>query len=294
LLATLIFSLSATTAHARPSLAIGEAGARAGDVVHFSISGLDGDASYEVEVDDEWVTDGWGDGVISDTFTMPDLGAGSRTVTVDVKLRGRRKLSGELAYLGRSLPVVKTPVVKTPAPAAPEPTVAAPAAPAPAISSPKAVEGPSAPSAVTSQPTSVPHRSYLQLLASHRQAARDRTHREAARTNKARKSHRKRTHRTRHSARWFARAWLRAFRAAPYPDHQHRSGANGAEDGGRIFSLNAIAPHTAALAATAVRAGSGGVNAAIVVPALFALAALLLAGTAAARRRRLASRSKRL
>jgi len=77
----------------------------------------------------------------------------------------------------------------------------------------------------------------------------------------------------------------------PYP--AHRPAAGRTEDGGRIFSLNAIAPRTAELAATAVAAGGGGVDAALTVPALLGLAALALAGTAAGRRRALASRSRR-
>jgi hypothetical protein len=288
LFATLIFLLSAATAHARPSLGLAETGARADDVVHFSIYGLDGDVNYEVEVDGEWVTDGWGDGVISDAFTMPDLGAGSWTVTVEVKLRGHRKVSGELEYLGRALPVVKTPA---PAPAAPEPTAAAQAVPSPAISSPKAIEGSSTAPAVTPQPSPMPHRSYVRRVAYQQKAA----HRKTAGAHKPhRTAHRKRARRTRHSARWFARAWLRAFRAAPYPGGRARSGANERrDDGGRIFSLNAIAPHTAALAATAARAGGGGANTAVVAPALLGLAAFTLAGTAVGRRRRLASRSRR-
>jgi hypothetical protein len=286
--------LSATTAHARPSLGIGEAGARAGDVVHFSVYGLDHDTSYEVEVDDEWVTDGWGDGdVITGTFTMPDLGAGSWTVTVRVKLRGRRNVSGELQYLGRALPV-KTPVVQTPAPgpAAPQPTVAAQAPSPAAISSPKAVEGPAA----LPQSSAPPHRSLVRSITRHRKAhrrtAQRKAHRKAQRRagrthDRRRAAHRKHTH----SARWFARAWLRAFRVVPYP--AHRPAAGRTEDGGRIFSLNAIAPRTAELAATAVAAGGGGVDAALTVPALLGLAALALAGTAAGRRRALASRSRR-
>jgi hypothetical protein len=56
--------------------------------------------------------------------------------------------------------------------------------------------------------------------------------------------------------------------------------------------LNAIAPHTAGLAANAIRSGDGA-NAAMVVPGFLGLAALLLAGTAVVRRRRLASRPRR-
>ena len=80
--------------------------------------------------------------------------------------------------------------------------------------------------------------------------------------------------------------WVRL----PYP----RRGA-GAHSGAGVgyVALNAIAPHTAVLAARSVRAGGDGANAAIVVPALLGLAALALAGTAVLRRRRLASRAAR-
>jgi hypothetical protein len=69
--------------------------------------------------------------------------------------------------------------------------------------------------------------------------------------------------------------------------NEPRPGARSGERDG-VVAKNASAPHTTTLATA--RAGlAGGVNVAVVVPALLALAGLTLAGTAVLRRRRLDS-----
>jgi LPXTG-motif cell wall-anchored protein len=56
-----------------------------------------------------------------------------------------------------------------------------------------------------------------------------------------------------------------------------------------VLVPNAIAPHTAGLAAAAARPSTG-VSIALIVPVLLALASLTLAGTALRRKRRLGTR----
>jgi hypothetical protein len=285
LFTTVIFLLSAAVAHAQPSLELTESAARAGDLVHFSISGADGSITYALEVDDKQVLEGTG-GAVSDTFTVPDLGDVVRTVTVEAEIRGsdkRKKLKRKLLYLGSALPALGPPA---PAPTAAVPAVvpAAPPSTQP-IYSPNAIEGPSPAPAVTPRSRRRPRQSRKRrAVGPPRHVARSEERRRHAHRGHGRRNRDAETRNTRSKrpAPWAAPL----FETVPEPGARARPG-------GGIFSLNAIAPRTAVLAATTARSGDGGGRAAVVVPALLGLAGLALAGTAVLRRRRLASRPKR-
>src|SRR5207302_6622341 len=131
LFVSLIFLLSAAAAHARPSFELADSAARAGDVVHFSISGVDVSATYEVAVDAQQVLEDVSGSPVSGTFTVPDLGDAFRTVSVEAEIRGpdkRKKIKRKLEYLGSALPVTGPPAPAIPPPA-PPPSAPPPSAP---------------------------------------------------------------------------------------------------------------------------------------------------------------------
>jgi hypothetical protein len=281
--------MSAAGAHARPNLELTEPGARAGDPVHFSISGADGAVAYELEIDDTDVLEGTGSGVVTGTFTVPDLGEDVRTVTVEAEIRAadkRKKVKRKLEYLGSTLHVAGPPV--------PGPSPAVPAAAPPAASSPEPIYLPSA-VAGASPATKVTPRSSPRPRQSRRRHGIEPARHVGRRDKRRRGAHRARGRRHQDAATSKGRRKRPAPRTAPLFDGIPEPGTGHRRDeGGGVFSLNAIAPRAAVLAATRVRPGdSGGLDAALVVPALLGLAGLALAGTAALRRRQLASARKR-
>jgi hypothetical protein len=147
----LTFLLSAAAAHARPSFELTDDSARAGDVVHFFISGVEGwGVAYHLEIGGEDVLDGRDRSVVAGTFTMPDLGDAGRTVAVDVQLwwsDNQRKDRRRLEYLGPALPAAEAPAAPFPVAAGepqaapspqptPSPTVLAGTSPASSVGSP--------------------------------------------------------------------------------------------------------------------------------------------------------------
>ena len=80
--------------------------AAAGDVVHFSVSDIDEDETYVLEIGDRRLAEGSGTDAeeVSGQFTMPDLGGGERKVTVEAEIgeRGRdtTTVKRKLRYLG--------------------------------------------------------------------------------------------------------------------------------------------------------------------------------------------------
>jgi hypothetical protein len=281
--------LSASAAHARPNFELTEPGARAGDPVHFSISGGDGTVTYELEIDDTDVLEGTGSGVVSGTFTVPDLGQKVRTVTVEAEIRAadkRKKVKRKLEYLGSALPVAGPP--------APVLSPAVPAAAPPAASSPEPIHLPNAVAGASPTPRVTPRSSPRPRQSRRRHGVEQPRH--VGRGHKRhRRAHRARDRRHHDAASRKGRPRHPAPRTAPLFDGIPEPGAGDRRgDGGGVFSLNAIAPRRAVLAATHVRPGdSGGLDAALVVPALLGLAGLALAGTAALRRRHLASARRR-
>jgi hypothetical protein len=284
--ATLIFLLSAATAHARPSFELSDAGARAGDLVHFSISEPGGwGVAYHIEIDDEDVLDGRQAGAVSGTFTMPYLGESAKTVLVEGELwwsDHKRKDKRRLEYLGPALP-------------APAPPVSAPASTVQSVAPPTAAPPPAYAPTTAADPSPAPGAN-SQSRGPARKRGKPRTSetkQSAARTDERRggsqrvRNRKKRAAPRKHRRSKRSRHWKGGFYTGYAEPGQ---GSTGARTG--FFALNAIAPHSAALAAGAARGGKGG-DAAIVVPALLGLAGVTLAGTAVLRRRRLGSRSGR-
>ena len=116
----LALTVGATGASADPTLALSRSAAAAGDVVEFSIAGAEDEVSYAVEVAEREVAEGEG---VSGAFTMPDLGAAARTVTVRVEVVA----SDERTTLSRKLEYAPPPPVSS------SPSAPAAAAPAPAV-----------------------------------------------------------------------------------------------------------------------------------------------------------------
>ncbi len=283
-LTTLFFLLSAAAAHARPSFELEEPAGRAGDVVHFSISGAEGPVTYELEIGDEDVVEGaGGGGAVSGAFSVPDLGDAARTVTVEAEIREsgkRKKVKRRLEYLGPALPVT---VPLGPAVPSPAPVVVPETAPSPEPTySPKAADGTSPAPAVTP-------------LSSHRpRQSRERSAIEPLRHvgrsgDRRRRAHRSRGRRKRDGATKRSRSKRLIPRTAPLFDGIPEPGWRSRSGDGDAF-VGPIAPRAAVLAAAATRPGDGaGANAAVVVPALLGLGALTLLGAAVLRRRRLDS-----
>jgi hypothetical protein len=281
-LTTLSFLSSVAVAHATPSLELSDTSAHAGDPVNFTISGVYGTVTYELDVDGTWVlddsVDADDDGVVSGMFTMPDLGNAGRTVGVEVALSGRRRrLQGDLQYLGPALPVSAPP-----APGLPSTTPVQPqAAPTPKEPySGKVVEKTSPAQAATPRPrhgrrqghgrnTGRPTRQAARSDAGHRHAHRDR-----------RRHHR-------HEGTKHTRPKHKSHRAAPTV-----SGTSGPQLQGKRLPPDPGGSRPSVLVAAGARP-RGGAHATVVVPAVLGLASLALAGTALMRRRRLASRHGR-
>jgi hypothetical protein len=283
-----MFLLSAPAAYARPSFELTESAARAGDRVGFSISGADGSATYELEVDHKQVLEGAGGGAVSGVFTVPDLGDAVRTVTVEAEIRGsdkQKRIKRKLEYLGSALPVPGPPASAS-SPALP--AVLPPAAPAPEPNySPNPISGTSSGPAVTPPPRGQP-----------RQSRKARTVEPplhlARRGERPRRAHRGHDRRNRDAGARNTRPRRLGPRTAPHFGSIPPPGARARpRAGGGSSSLNAIAPPATVLAATRAHPGDDGLKAAVVVPALLGLAGLALTGTAVLRRRRLASRPGR-
>jgi hypothetical protein len=287
--------LSAGVAHARPHFQVTESEARAGDLVHFVISGAAGRVEYELEIGDREVLEGTGAGnVVSGEFTMPDIGPSERKVAVEAQIEesdrtstGKRKLR----YLGAA---------QVPAAAAPAPPVAAPAD----LTPPTPPPGP-APLAqvipLPAGPAPDPGTTAGKRQAKH-PARRARRQRPEARQRSTARSDRKRASVKRVKSVTGVKSLKRvktkrakrnAPRTAPLFDgvpESHYTPGSGSRGTG-FLTPNAIVPPTAALAASSIsspRNGGDGLTAAVLAPALLALAALLVAGTALARKRRLA------
>jgi hypothetical protein len=277
-----MFFVSAGVAHADPSFVLTESEARAGDTVHFSISGAEGRVTYDLEIEDrEVVEDGAGSGrSVSGQFTMPDLGPSSRTITVKASIEDSddsTTVTRKLQYL------VPDQAVAGPAGALPPP---APAALQQAAANPE----PAHPSLAAKPPAS-------RRPAEKRRASRA-PRRERARHTGRRQESAPSRGRSRRRAGPVKRARSKRVRprTAPLFDGVPESASTpGSEagppiDGSGFLGLNAIAPPTAVLtAASASGPGGGGPTAAVLVPALLGLMALALVGTVLVRRRRLST-----
>jgi hypothetical protein len=246
--------------------------------VHFSISGAEGRVDYGLEVGDIEVLEGTSTAkVVTGQFTMPDLGAIDRTVTVEARIHepdDTTTVRRNLEYLA-------------PAPAPPSPAVAAPPAPAPTA-------------VAQAQPPPEPIHSVVGGKAPprpkragkpHAQRPPQNAEKRRAGTRRLSTTTRRRAARGRPGKRRKARHRRAAPRTAPLFDGVPESPAGpGAGDrGGGFLALNAIFPPTTASIPSPGGGADGGLSAAVLVPALLGLAALMLAGATVARRRRLAA-----
>jgi hypothetical protein len=279
---TLGFLLSSATAHAKASLVLTEGSARAGDLVHFTISGVDGSTTYALLLDGMQVSEGTADGPISGAFTVPDLGDGAWTVTIaaDIRRPGKRRWAeSKLGYLGPALPVTP-PSAPPPAPATPVvPQVSEPTQP---VRLPDTTEPSKQAPAVVTRPRRRRQSRKPHPLEPHPAEARSgRPRRHANRGRDRRNHHRSETRKT-HSKR-------KGRRRAPLS-----LGIPEPTGGARQPGPNPAVSRPGVLVATGAHAvNGGGAHAAVLVPAVLGLAALGLAGTAVLRRRRLATRPRR-
>jgi len=273
----LIFSMSAAAAHADPSFVLAESQARAGDVVHFSITGADDRVTYEVEVADREVLEGEADadgGVISGQFTVPHLGGTARSVEVEAEIRepdDRTTVTRKLQYLGPALP--------PPAPAGPQPA-AAPVVPQQTAVAPAPAHIPAATETTASPAPAVKHRS-KRVQRRHRRRARrtDERQGESRRSSNKRAkrgSHAKPTRTKRHTPRTAP-----LFDGVPEPD---TGGYSAGPDEGS--SAREAGPPAAVLTTPVASRDGGEPAAAILVPGLLGLAGFILAAATLLRRRR--------
>jgi hypothetical protein len=284
LVGLLIFLLSAGVAQADPSLVLAESGARAGDPVHFSISGAEGRVEYEVEVGGRDVAAGSGAGAVSGQFTMPNLGNSAKAVTVEADLEDEdddTTVYRKLQYLGPAVAVTGVQPSAAPAPAPPE----APASP------PQPVQVPQATLAPAAAPAAARQRS--KRRAKHRRKRAKSERRRHAPGSGGSKSRNRRS-RGRDTAVKHTRAKRLVPRTAPLFDGVPESGSprRPKSDGDRATGPKETVPRTAKL--TGARVDPAGHSAAaVLIPALLAFASLVLAGTALLRKRRLASEEDR-
>ena len=277
----------AAPAYAGADLRLIEPEARSGDAVHFLLQDVDEDETYVIEVGDRKVAEGRGSEAeeVSGQFAMPELGGAHRKVTVEAEIaepgERRKTVKRKIQYLGAAAPIAEAPAPPpAPAPAAvPQP---APALEPAHLLPPGEVPGAELPSGQPSQARSTPRSRRPSREAREQQT----TARQTARRRSANGGHRSRTRRP---ASKRPRTKRPAPRTAPLFDGVPESGfrSGGGPTGGIGFSgLSAIVPPTAALTAAPGSGDGGALGAAVLVPALLGLAALLLAGTALVRARR--------
>jgi len=106
-LCSLVLAANAA-AHTDADFAVAEGEARAGDPVHFSITGTKGQYTYELEIGNlDVVEDTVASGNISGEFTLPHLGNSQKTAVVKAVIRESRHkttVTRKLRYLGPALP----------------------------------------------------------------------------------------------------------------------------------------------------------------------------------------------
>ncbi|MGH2979361.1 MAG: hypothetical protein ACRDLQ_06965, partial [Solirubrobacterales bacterium] len=248
LVSALFFLLSTGAAHADPHFALTESQARAGEAVHFSISGARGRVEYELEIGDREVLEGSGAGKhVLGQFTMPDLGPTGRTVTVEAEIEesdDRTSVERKLLYLAPAPAPTTTTVVATPPAAVLEtPSAATPAA--------EPVHPLKADQAPIARPAETPIVRPAGKPPAKRSPSHARERRRSARHRSISGSGRNRDRVSRVKRR---RAKRNAPRTAPLFDGIPESpGTPGSGGGGNGFlALNAIVPPPATLAASTI------------------------------------------
>ncbi len=293
--------MSAAVAQADPSFVLAESQARAGDAVHFSITGGEDQVTYELQVADRDVLNGGADGdngAISGQFTMPDLGGTAKSVTVEAEIRDdgddKTTVKRKLQYLGPAAKVDPTPVPPAP--------VAAPAAPQQAVSGPAPAQGPAAAAAPSAPAPAAERRAKRKRRQARRRRAaarrRDissRSQRENQSEGKSKSkneqpsSSAKRDAKAKATAKAKAKRHKRpAARTAPLFDGvpEPESGGSSADDLSESEQARAKLPAGVLTTAVANRGGDDQHATAILLPGLLGLAAFVLAGATLVRKRR--------
>ena len=273
----LILTMSAGVAHADPGFVIAESQVRAGDTVHFSITGGEGRVTYEIEVGDRDVTKGSGEhGAASGQFTIPDFGSTAKTLKVEADIRDsddETEVNRKLQYLGAALPAPAPAAAPQTAPAVPQQIAAAPAtSPAPAAAAPTA---------------EVPK-------AKHRSKSTPRKHSRKRHKVKRRKvkrhravSRRNREHTREAPVKAKRRARRPAPRTAPLFDGVPEPGSeNYSPEDQESSEPKKRAARTPVFASTVASRANGEPAVAIILPGLLGLAGLMLTAATVARRRR--------
>jgi hypothetical protein len=268
--------MSAAVAHADPGFVLAESQARAGDAVHFSITGADDRVTYELEVAGREVLEGEADAdgkVISGQFTMPHVGGSPRSVEVEAEIRepdDSTTVTRRLQYLG---PALVAPVQAEPQPAA------APVVPQPTASAPASTQTPAATETTPSTAPKVKQRS-KRSQRRHRRARR-----RVVRHRGTPSSSSQRAKRGSHTK--AKRAKRPAARTAPLFDGVPEPDSGGYSAGPDEESSAREAGPPAAVLTTPVASRDGGEPAAaILVPGLLGLAGFILAVATLLRRRR--------
>ena len=208
--------MSAAVAHADPSFVLAESQARAGDAVHFSITGGEDRVTYELEVADRDVLKGEADGdsgAVSGQFTMPDLGAAAKSVTVEAEIRDddddKTTVKRKLQYLG--------PALAAAAPAEPQ-SAAAPAVPHQPAPGPAPAHNPAIAKAPAAQSAPAERRAKRRRHARKRRAAKRATRNfQPEQQSEAKPDHQARVNREVHAS--------QTSRAAVRPTVRRRPGA---------------------------------------------------------------------
>jgi len=275
----LLLSQGAAPAYADPGFRLVEQTAGPGDTVHFSISDVDTDTTYVLEIGDTRVTAGASKGTgVSGQFAMPNLGDASRAVTVEAEIRE----SDDSTTLRRGLQyVVPAPAPPTSTPPQPAPVAATPAAPLEPTHRPPVGKAPG-----SSRPAG---KRQSKSKRSPKHSGERRTSRRQRSATAERRTRRRNSPVKRKSVRRARPRTAPLFDGIPESTGSGGSGSGLPGDGRGFLGLNAIAPPTAALTGAGADAGGGGPTAAVLIPALLGLAALTLAGAALLRNRRAAT-----
>jgi hypothetical protein len=271
--------MSVAVAHADPGFVITESQVRAGDTVHFSITGGEGHVTYEIEVAGRDLLKGSGDGgSVSGQFAMPDLGVAAKRVKVEADIKDsddKTEVKRKLQYLGLALPVVTPDPPAEPQPAAPAPQQLAAATPAPTSSTPAAA--PVTP-AQAAQPRSKT-----------RAKTRSRRHTRKRRKEERHRAvlHRSGGQKSEAAARTKKRARRPAVRTAPLFDGVPEPGSENYVPDNQLHATPKKQPVRKPVFGNAVanRASSEAAMA-IFIPGALGLIGFLLAGTTVVRRRR--------
>jgi hypothetical protein len=275
--------MSAAVAQADPTFVLAESQARAGDTVHFTITGADDRVTYELEVADRDVLKGAADadgGVVAGQFTMPDLGDTAKSVQVEAELReddDKTTVKRKLQYLGHAQPV-------TVVPAAPAQVTAPAASPQP-VQEPAREHTPGAAKAPAEPGAGARRAKRKRRQARERRAARRRDTTSEQSGSRSKQQSRRDAHDSQAKTK---RRKGAAPRTAPLFDGvpESQTGGYAAPDDGESAKAPQRKPPAAVVTSPLAGEQANEPAAAILVPGLLGLAGFILAGTVFLRKRR--------